>query len=99
MIFFLLKGIRAGVWRPKDFNIGGKNSTNIGFASIGDQVMFIDTIKYFEQSLGALASNLTDNEKEAICKERKKFIEKNPYLAEKFNLCSEQDQEWVLGYL
>ena len=99
MIFFLLKGIRAGVWRAKDFNIGGKNSTNIGFAGIGDQVMFIDTIKYFEQSLGALASNLTDNEKEANCKERKKFIEKNPYLAEKFNLCSKQDQEWVLGYL
>lgn len=72
MIFFLLKGIRAGVWRTKDFNIGGKNSTNIGFAGIGNQVMFIDTIKYLEQSLGALASDLTDNEKEANCKECKK---------------------------
>ena len=78
MIFFLLKGIRAGVWRTKDFNIGGKNSTNIGFAGIGNQVMFIDTIKYFEQSLEVLASNLTDNEKEAICKECKKIIEKKP---------------------
>ena len=39
------------------------------FGSIGNQVMFIDTIKYFQQSLGALASNLTNKEKASIRKE------------------------------
>ena len=97
--FFLLKGIRARVWRTKDISIRGKNPTNISFASIGNQQMFLDTIKYFQQSLGALASNLTDIEKAAIRKEYKKFIEKDPCLDKKFNLCTEEDQEWVLDYL
>ena len=34
--------------------------------SIGNEVMFIDTVKYFQQSLGSLASNLTENEKLVI---------------------------------
>ena len=45
--FFLLKGIRAGVCRRKDISVGGKNSTNINYASIGNQVMLIDTTKNF----------------------------------------------------
>ena len=35
----------------------------MNFASIGNQIHFVDTIKYFEQSLGALANSLTDKEK------------------------------------
>ena len=54
--------------------------------------MFIDTIKYFQQSLGTLASNLTDNEKLCIRKKCKKFIEKDPSLARKFNICTKEDQ-------
>ena len=52
--FFLWKGLRAGVWRRRDISIGGKNPTDVIFASIGNQVMFLDTIKYFQQSLEAL---------------------------------------------
>ena len=52
--FFLWKGLRAGVWRRIDISIGGKNPTDVIFASIGNQVMFLDTIKYFQQSLEAL---------------------------------------------
>ena len=33
-LFFLLKNIRLSVWRTKDINIGGKNLTDINFASI-----------------------------------------------------------------
>ena len=52
--FFLVKGLRASVWKTRDICIGGGNPTNINFASIGNQVQFINTIKYFEQSLGDL---------------------------------------------
>ena len=45
--FFLLKGLTADVWRTRDTSIGGKNSTDINFANLGNQVMFLDTIKYF----------------------------------------------------
>ena len=64
--FFLLKRIQASIWRTKDISIGGKNATNINYVDIENQVMFIHTIKYFQQSLGALASNLTGNEKLVI---------------------------------
>ena len=61
--------------------------------------MFFDTIKNLQQSLGALASNLTDNEKESIWKECKKLIGKDPSFARKINLCSKENWEWVLDYL
>ena len=64
--FFLLKGLWSGVWRTRDTIIGGKNPTDISFASIRNQIQFLHTIKYFQQSLGGLASSLTDNEKGAI---------------------------------
>ena len=64
--FFLLKRIHASIWRTKDISIGGKNATNINYVDIENQVMFIHTVKYFQQSLGALASNLTGNEKLVI---------------------------------
>ena len=43
--FFLMKGMRASVWETRDIVIGGKNPTDINFASVGNQVQFIDTIK------------------------------------------------------
>ena len=46
--FFLLNGLTAGVWRTGDTFIGGKNPTDINFANIGNEVMFLDTIKYFQ---------------------------------------------------
>ena len=64
MIFFLLKGLRAGVWKTRDIAIGEKNPTDINFASVGNQVRFLDTIKYFQHSLGALASSLTADDKQ-----------------------------------
>ena len=60
--FFLLKGLRVGVWKTRNITIGGKKPTNINFANIGNKVMLIDTIKYFQLSLGKSASSLTDNE-------------------------------------
>ena len=48
--YFILKHMRLSAWRAKDVNIGGKNLTDINFASI-DNFKFIDTIKYSKQVL------------------------------------------------
>ena len=64
--FFFLKGIRPTVWETTQIKIGEKNASNINFALIGNQVRFIDTIKYFQQSLGNLAASMTDIEKNNI---------------------------------
>ena len=42
---------------------------------------------------------MTDDEKLAIKKGCKKFILRDESLSKKFNLCTEEDQEWVLNYL
>ena len=61
--------------------------------------MFLDTIKHFQQSLGSLAANMTDDEKLAIRRECAKFIKKDPKLALKFNLCSDEEKARVINYL
>ena len=48
--------------RKKDINTGGTGLMNINFASIGN-IKVIDTMKYYQISLGKLASMLTDIEK------------------------------------
>ena len=58
--------------------------------------MFIDTIKYFQQSLAVLANTVTDKEKQCVKNECKKFIIKDAKLNKK---CSVDSQEWVLNYL
>ena len=64
----MIKGLRAGVGKTRDIVIGEKNPTDINFAHIGNQVQFIDTIKYFQQSLAALAGSLTSSETAEISK-------------------------------
>ena len=81
------------MWRTGDIKIGGKNPTDINFASIRNQIQFIDTIEYFQQSLSALANNLTDKEKSAISRECGKFLRTNSQLSERFLLCMEEKKQ------
>ena len=63
--YFILKHMRLSAWRTKDVNIGGKNLTDINFASI-DNFKFIDTIKYYQTSLAQLSETITKVEREKI---------------------------------
>ena len=46
-IFFFLKGLRLGLWQTTNLSIGASNLTNINYASIGEQIKFIDIMKYY----------------------------------------------------
>ena len=94
-----MKGLRAGVWRTRDLNIGSKNPTDISFANIGNQMFFLDSIKYFRQSLGALTDSLTDQEKSSIAIECKKLTKSDPKLAKNYLACTEKEQKWILNYV
>ena len=76
---------------------------NINFASVGNQIQFIDTIKYFQQSLffleGGLANSLKSSEKTAIYEQSKSYLMKDPKISKKFLRLGKTDQEWVLNYL
>ena len=65
-IYFLLKAIRLSAWKTKDIKI-------VSFASIG-QLKLIDTMKYFQTSLGKLAKTLSADEKHAIQKLAEQFL-------------------------
>ena len=91
--FLILKGIKASVWETTDINIGGRNTTHINFAIIRNQVRFIDTVKYFQQSLASLAASMTDIEKQNVKKNFKKI------LADRLLFCNEEQENWVLDYL
>ena len=53
----MLKGIRLNVRKIfkfwwQDLTIGGNNLTNINFAMLGNQVKFVHTLNYYQQSSG-----------------------------------------------
>lgn len=97
--FFLMKGLRASIWQTRDITIRGKNPTGINFATIGNQVQLIDTIKYFQQSLGGLGGSLTSSEKIEIRRQCHSFLLSQPILYIKFMKLGQEDQDWVLEYL
>ena len=72
--FLFLKGIRPSVQETSDISISGENPTNINFAIKRNQVKFIETIKYFQQSLGNLVDSMTDEEKQNDGKTCRNFI-------------------------
>ena len=81
------------VQETSGIEIGEKNPTDVNFAIIRNQVRFIDTLKYFQQSLGSLADSMTEIEKENVRKNCRGF------LAEKLMFLTEEDEKWVLDYL
>ena len=73
-MFFLIKGFRATASNTKDVNIGGKNLTNIGC-----ETKFIDTLKYYQNSLVQVAATLSDEEKLAVKKVSEQFLMSDHY--------------------
>ena len=98
-LFLLAKSLRTSVWKTKDVCIGGRNPTDINFATIGNQVQFVDSIKYCQRSLGALASSLTISEKSAIYDECKNNLFQDEKVSKAFENLNQIDQDWVLSYL
>ena len=93
--FFLLKGFRATAWNTKNINIGGTNLTNISFANIGGETKFIDTLKYYQMSLGQLAANLSVDEKIAVKKVAEQFLRHRDYFSEVRKYLGLQQQQKI----
>ena len=65
-LYYVIKGYVASSWCSKEIKSGGSNLTCINFSSITGEVKFIDTLKYYQKSLGELASALSDEEKGSL---------------------------------
>ena len=75
--FFLLKNIRLSVWQTKDINIGGQNLTDTSI----DNFKFIDTMKYYQTSLGQLSETLSNEEIQNISELTVQFITDHDYFS------------------
>ena len=80
-MYFLLKEFRATAWNLKDINIGGTNLMHINFANIDCETKFIDTLKYYQESLGQLAATLSEEEKLAVKKVAEPIIMSHDYFS------------------
>ena len=62
------------MWETSHVAIDGRNPTDVNFAIIRSQVRFIDTVKFFQQSLGSLADSMTNKERENVRNICRKFL-------------------------
>ena len=74
-VFELLPGTQK-------INIGRTNLTKINFANISNETKFIDTLKYYQKSLGQLAATLSVDENLAVKKVAERFIRSHDYFPE-----------------
>ena len=80
-MLFIVKRTRLSVWGTKDANSGGTGLTNVNLKSVGAQVKFINTMKYFLTSLGQLASTLDEIEKMQVEKLTFQFLNQHSYFS------------------
>ena len=98
-IFFLIKGVRFLVWQTRDINIGGSGLTNINFANIGSQVKFIDTMKYYQTSLGKFASIIDEIEKKNVEKLVIQFLNQHGYFSRIWKMLNPTKQKKVIDII
>ena len=79
--------------------IVGSNLTQVNYANISKQVKFIDTMKYYQQSLAKLAESMINQNKEKIENESKKLIERHDYFGKILKDLLKTDQDWILEYM
>ena len=61
--------------------IGGTNLTQANYGNISSKIRLIDSLKFYQRSLGELSSTLTAEEKIAIKKLAEKFLNEHIYFS------------------
>ena len=53
-LFYYIKAYIASAWCTKELNIGGTNLTRANYSNISGEIRLIDSLKFYQQSLGEL---------------------------------------------
>ena len=83
----------------QNLNMDGKGTRNLNYATIGEQVKFIDTIKFYQEPLYALAASMEPTEKENIERTIIVFLETFPRYKYKYSTLTFENKNWVVDYL
>ena len=73
-LFYFLRAYIASAWCSKELNIGGNSLTQANYGNIGGKIKLIDSLKFYQRSLGELYSTLTEEEKNVVKKLTEKFF-------------------------
>ena len=74
-----MKAYIASAWCSKELHIGGTNLTQANYGNISGEIRLIDSLKFYQRSLGELSSTLTAEEKNAVKKLTEKFLNEHYY--------------------
>ena len=78
-LFYYMKAYIASAWCSKELNIGGTNLTQANYGNISGEIRFIDSLKFYQRSLGELSSTLTTEEKNVVKNLTEKFLNEQNY--------------------
>ena len=77
-------------------NIGGTNLTQANYGNISSEIRLIDSLKFYQRSLGELSSTLTDEEKIAVKKLAEKLLNEHFYFSFVWPYLSFKKKEKIL---
>ena len=80
-LFYFVKTYIASAWCSKELNIDGNNLTHANYGNISSEIKLIDSLKFYQQSLGELSSTLTTEEKAAVKNLAEKFLNEHYYFS------------------
>ena len=69
----------ALAWCSKELNSGGNNLTHANYGKISSKIKLIDSLKFYQKSLGELSSTLTPEEKTAVKNVAEKCLNEHYY--------------------
>ena len=95
-LFYYLKAYIASAWCSKAVNIGGANLTHANFGNITGEIKLIDSLKFYQKSLGELSSTLTSDEKIAVKKLTEKFLNQHYYFSTVWPYLNSNKQNKIL---
>ena len=95
-LFYYLKAYIASAWCSKAVNIGGTNLTHANFGNITGEIKLIDSLKFYQKSLGELSSTLTSDEKIAVKKLTEKFLNQHYYFSTVWPYLNSNKQNKIL---
>ena len=95
-LYYFIKAYIASAWCSKELNFGRTNLRQINFSNITGEIKFIDSLKYYQNSLAELASALSDEEKISVKKLTEQFFNQHDYFCKVWPYLNSKKKEQVL---
>ena len=91
-LFYYMKAYIASAWCAKELNIGGNNLTQANYGNISGEIRLIDSLKFYQRSLGKLSSTLTIEGKNAVKNLTKNFLNEHYYFCTVWPYLKDKDK-------